>query len=443
MTTTQLQPGPFLIEMHSPSERRELRQRKRLRTLDTAIEFGLLALLIGAVLAFGGVQAWGIFGIRAGATLLFALWVTRQFVISQIEVPGAFVPLLAFGFWIGAQWVLGVTVYRYETGQQWITYAAYLFMMLAAASVATSPERRHRFLMALTIFGGVLAVFAMIQDVSGTKAIYWLFQPSTIAAQIYGPFVNRNHYAGLMEMLAPLPFLLCLSQRPERRLPLLAAGLVMTLSVFLCRSRGGMAAMGAELVLIAVFLSRVRHRAKSFAAIGVIIAVLAVLIVWVGSDPVVHRLTDMKDANRLSIFKDTLHMWWSRPFVGYGAGTFVFVYPTFQSFVVDSVINHAHNDYLELLSESGLIGFGLVVFFLVTVYRSASVELRPGSRSGRSVEMIAVLAAITGLLVHSLVDFNFHIPSNAALFLVMCGIVVTISRGDEGSSEVSRHLRSN
>jgi len=121
----------------------------------------------------------------------------------------------------------------------------------------------------------------------------------------------------------------------------------------------------------------------------------------------------------------------------------VFVYPTFQSFVVDSVINHAHNDYLELLSESGLIGFGLVVFFLVTVYRSASVELRPGSRSGRSVEMIAVLAAITGLLVHSLVDFNFHIPSNAALFLVMCGIVVTISRADEGSSEVSRHLRSN
>lgn len=204
----------------------------------------------------------------------------------------------------------------------------------------------------------------------------------------------------------------------------------MALSVFLCRSRGGMAALGAELIFITVFLSRIRHRAKSFAAIGVIAAVLAVLVVWVGSDPVVHRLTDMKDANRLSIFKDTLHMWWSRPVVGYGAGTFALVYPTYQSFVVDSVINHAHNDYLELLSETGLVGLGLVSWFLTLVYRKTTKQLQPRSRSIDSAAMIAVMAGITGLLVHSLVDFNFHIPSNAALFFVMCAIAATASAGE-------------
>jgi O-antigen ligase len=427
MTTSDMQPAPFLIEMQLPEDRARDRNQARLRVLDTALMYGLLALLMAAVLSFGAVQAWGVFGLRIGAVLLFILWTARQLVSGELRLPSAFPPLILFGLWIAAQWALAITVYRYPTGQEWLTYVAYLLLMLPAATIAANPYRLHRFLTVLAIFGALLAIFSMIQDVSGTKAIYWAAQPSSIAAQIYGPFVNRNHYAGLMELLTPLPFLLCLSQRPERRLPLLVAGMLMALSVFLCRSRGGMAALGAELVLIAVFLSRIRHRAKSFAAIGVIVAVLAALIVWVGSDPVVHRLTDMRDASRLSIYKDTLRMWWSRPMVGYGSGTFDLVYPTYQSFVTDSFINHAHNDYLELLSETGLIGMGLIVWFLVNVYRNAGQQLRPGLRSPGSAALIAVLAGITGLLVHSLVDFNFHIPSNAAMFLVFCAIAATAS----------------
>ncbi len=422
-----MQAAPFLIEMRSPDDRARERNQARLKLLDTALLCGVLAVLIAAVLSFGAVQAWGVFGLRAGAVILFALWSARQLVSGELRVPSAFLPLILFGLWIAMQWVLAFTAYRYPTGQEWLTDAAYLLIILPVASIAANPNRLHRFLVALAIFGALLAIFAMIQDVSGTKAIYWTVQPSSIAAQIYGPFVNRNHYAGLMELLIPLPFLLCLSQPPERRLPLLGAGVLMALSVFLCRSRGGMAALGAELVFIAVFLSRIRHRAKSFAAIGVIVAVLAVLIVWVGSDPVVHRLTDMKDASRVSIYKDTLRMWWSKPLIGYGSGTFDLVYPTYQSFVTDSLINHAHNDYLELLSETGLIGMGLILWFLVNAYRNAGQNIRLGSRSSGSAALIAVLAGITGLLVHSLVDFNFHIPSNAALFLVFCAIAATAS----------------
>jgi len=437
MTSTHVRPTPVLIDVQSPEERATAKQRVRLRLLDSALEFGLLFLLIAAALSFGAVRPSGIFGIRVGAVLLFLLWAARQIISGELQIPSVFLPIVIFGAWIAAQWTFGITVYRYQTEQDWLTYAAYFFMMFAASTITANPERLRRFLTALAVFGALLAVFAMIQDVSGTKAIYWMFQPSDIAAQIYGPFVNRNHYAGLMELLAPLPFLLCLSQRPERRLPLLGAGVLMVLSVFLSRSRGGMVALGAELIFIAIFLSRIRHRAKSFAAIGVIAAVLAVLIVWVGSDPVVHRLTDMKDANRVSIFKDTLHMWWSRPVLGYGSGTFDLVYPTFQSFVVDSVINHAHNDYLELLSETGLIGAGLIAWFLVLVYRKASKQLRPGAKSSDSV-LIAVLAGITGLLVHSLVDFNFHIPANAALFLVMAAIAVTASAAKVAPEGLSR-----
>ena len=437
MTTSQMQAAPFLIEMRSPNDRARERNHARLKVLDTALLCGVLAVLVAAVLSFGAVQAWGVFGLRIGAVILLSLWSARQLVSGEIRVPSAFLPLILFGLWVAMQWGLGLTAYRYPTGQEWLTDAAYLLIVLPMATIAANPGRLHNFLVALAIFGALLAVFAMIQDVSGTKAIYWIVEPSSVAAQIYGPFVNRNHYAGLMELLIPLPFLLCLSQRPERRLPLLGAGVLMALSVFLCRSRGGMAALGAELVFIAVFLSRIRHRAKSFAAIGVIVAVLAVLIVWVGSDPVVHRLTDMKDASRLSIYRDTFRMWWSKPVVGHGAGTFDLVYPTYQSFVTDSLINHAHNDYLELLSETGLIGMGLIVWFLVNAYRNAGQNIRLGSRSPGSAALIAVLAGITGLLVHSLVDFNFHIPSNAALFLVFCAIAATSSLDEFAAADRS------
>ena len=432
MATSKIQSAPFVIDVQLPTEKARLKREAQLRILDTILEAGLLALLIAAVLSFGAVRPWGVFGIRLGAVLLFAVWAARQLVSGGFEIPTAFLPLALFGAWVGMQWMFGRSVYRYQTGQEWLTYAAYFLLMLPAATVASQPGRLRRFLTTLAIFGALLATFAMIQDVSGTKSIYWSLRPVSVAAQIYGPYVNRNHYAGLMEMLVPLPFLLCLSQRPERRLPLIGAGLLMALSVFLCRSRGGMAALGAELIFISVFLSRIRHRAKSFAAIAVIGAVLAVLVVWVGADPVVHRLTDMRDMNRMAIYKDTVRMWWSRPLTGYGAGTFAIVFPTFQHFVVDSVINHAHDDYLEQLTETGLVGMGLLFWFLVSVYRRATEQLRPGSRSTGSAELIAVLSGITGLLVHSLVDFNFHIPSNAVLFLVLCAVAATTTSEPQG-----------
>ncbi len=420
----------MLIEMPSSDSLVPARSQARLRLLDNVMEFGLMALLFAAVLAFGAVRPWGIFGLRMGAALLFSVWTLRQVVADELQIPSSFLPLLVLGIWIGSQWIAGLTVYRYQTGQAWLTSCSYFLLMLPVSTIATQPARVRRFLLALAAFGTALAIFAMVQDVSGTKSIYWLLRPSEFAVQIYGPYVNRNHYAGLMELLTPLPFLLCLAQRPERRVPLISCGLLMALSVFLCRSRGGMVALAAELVFVAVFLSRIRNRAKSFAAIAAIVAIMVVLIVWVGSDPVVHRLTDMRDMSRMAVYKDTVRMWWSKPLVGYGAGVFPLVFPTFQSFVIGTDINHAHNEYLELLSETGLIGAGLLAWFLVTLYRRGNRLIRPGSRSTGSPEMIAVLAGLTGLLVHGLVDFNFHIPANAAFFLVYCAVAATVTLKD-------------
>ena len=86
MTTASVQPGVLLIEMESPAERIRSRRRERLRRIDASLEIGLLALLIGAVLAFGAVQTWAIVGMRVGATVLFALWTIRQLICAQLEI---------------------------------------------------------------------------------------------------------------------------------------------------------------------------------------------------------------------------------------------------------------------------------------------------------------------------------------------------------------------
>lgn len=441
MSTVEVYKTGVVIEVLSPEAMLRTEQEHRLRTIDTVLEFGLLVLLVAAVLAFGAVRPWGVFGLRFGAAILFAIWAARAVIAQELEIAISFVPLLLLGGWITFQWALGISAYRYVTGQQALTALSWLLLMFPTVTIAKQPRRLQRFLTALAVFGTVLALFAMIQDVSGTKAIYWLMQPSGMAVQIYGPYVNRNHYAGLMEMLTPLPFLLCMGQRPEKRLPYIAAGLLMALSIFLCRSRGGMLALGAEFVLITVFLSHTRHRARSFAAVAAVAAALVALVVWVGSDPVVHRLTDMKDASRLAIFKDTVHMWLARPLTGHGLGNFELVFPTYQSFVVDILINHVHNDYLELLSETGLIGIGLILWFLINVYRTANQKLSSGVRSGDSAAQLAVLAGITGLFTHSFVDFNFHIPANAAVFLVFCAIALTNrdTRSSSAMEATGRH----
>src|ERR1700761_2827518 len=117
MATSELQSGPFVLDVQLPKEKARLRQEARLRLLDTILEAGLLALLIAAVLSFGAVRPWGIFGVRIGAVLLFAVWTARQLVSGEFEIPTAFLPLGLFGTWVGMQWIFGISVYRYQTGQ--------------------------------------------------------------------------------------------------------------------------------------------------------------------------------------------------------------------------------------------------------------------------------------------------------------------------------------
>jgi O-antigen ligase len=140
---------------------------------------------------------------------------------------------------------------------------------------------------------------------------------------------------------------------------------------------------------------------------------------------------------RLVVARDSLRLVRAHPWLGTGLGSFEVAFPRYQSSPTDLVWDHAHNDYVEALAETGLIGGLLVISALVLFFRLAFRRL--GERLRHRAEWIQIGAAIgcCGLLVHSFVDFNLHIPANAAWFFVLAGIATTKTDSSTQTVKVS------
>jgi O-antigen ligase len=241
---------------------------------------------------------------------------------------------------------------------------------------------------------------------------------------VYGSYVNHNHYAGLMELLLPIALVLAFSGsiRGGKRVLLVFAATLMAASVFLCQSRGGMFAVIVETVFLAIFWMGQFSPRKSAAVFVAFCLVTALFLAWIAPQQVGGRITDIHDPARWLIHRDSIRMFAAHPFLGSGFGSFAAAFPRYRAFYDGFFINHAHDDYLELLLETGLAGFAVAVWFIVVLYREGLRNLRPARFSPAALISTAALAGCTGLLAHSFMDFNIHIPANAALFYVLCAI---------------------
>jgi len=114
--------------------------------------------------------------------------------------------------------------------------------------------------------------------------------------------------------------------------------------------------------------------------------------------------------------------------LGWGLGTFTTVYPQFRSFYTTLFVNAAHDDYVQVLVETGLIGFVAVVWFIVEVYRAGLRNVDGWNRDWSRALGLAALVGCTGLLVHSFFDFNLQIPANAYMFYFLCALATSTSR---------------
>jgi O-antigen ligase len=433
--------GPTILDADDQQVVSDVGQvRERLaRRFTLPLLIGVLLLLMFGPLAFGGVEPWAIFTIEAGAALLLLAWTVTAAVSPlglNVRLSPLLRPMLLF-LTVGIlQLTLGRSAYAYNTVMETRLVVAYGIIAFLTLQALQRSNDYRKFGWAMAGFGFAVAVFAVAQDFAGNGKIYWLREQHE--AVIYGPYVNHSHFAGLMEMLMPFAMVMAsgrLVHRSKRGLFAFAAALMVG-TLVMSRSLGGVIAISCQIILFILLIRKERKTTRFDSRGGFAIVAIALLtlgfLAWLDQGRSIDRILGMRSpkysasaTSRIAIAKDSLHMFTGRPVLGWGLGNFSLVYPKYQSYYSIFLINHAHNDYLEALTETGVVGFAAVIWFVVLLYRSSVRKLDDWRNDPRSSVRLAALVACTGILVHSLSDFNLHIPGNAALFFALSWVATT------------------
>ena len=455
--TTMLPPHSAIFEKGAPRS-----------PVYALVRTSLIATLLAAPLAFGAVQEWAWGAMAVVAFLLLLFWSiagARQGGLRILWSP-LYLPAGLF-FLLGMiQFTAHLTMDPIATRESLLKLstdlilfflAGQLFSALASAreplaekwarggtehhggigsDMLSAPGPRWT----LVVYTFVLALFAIFQFFSSHGRIYWMVEGS---GWTFGPYVNHNHYAGLMEMLIPL---MVASLLPELRrgAPAVLLGFVALIpisSLLLSGSRGGLISLLVEalLAVVAIFLfGSLRARQATALVGGAAILAAALLFFWMAPSQIAERLARMGDGTqppevelggRLVVARDSLGILRDHPWLGTGLGSFETAFPRFESFPSDFRWDHAHNDYAEALAETGLAGAAIILCALGLFFWLAFRNLRERLRHRAGWIQFAAALSCCGLLVHSFLDFNLHIPANAAWFVVCAAVGTSAEPG--------------
>lgn len=397
------------------------------------IRIGVPALVAFAVLANGAVQPWSQAILEIGAGLLLVIWslhvVTReQFELrwNPLLIPIAGLLVLAL-----MQWGAGLTAYAYATRMTALKGTAELILLFLTIQAFRTPKEWKGLTWFLMSLAFVVSFFGIIQYLTWNGKLYWV-QVLHNGGEPFGPFVNRNDFAGFVELILPLGLALLLlgGERRERRLLVALFMIFPAAALVLSASRAGMVVFCCELAMLTVLVWLYGRRSQRWLLLGVAGAIVA-LAAWLGVGKSLARFvgntgTEVSLIQRYHLTDDTWHIFLAHPILGTGMGTLEAVYPRYETHYIGLVVNHAHDDYVELLSDGGLVGGLLGLAFLWILYRRGLRHLRRAlTPVTRSLYGGAVVAC-TGLLIHELVDFNLHIPANAIIFLLIASMASSL-----------------
>ncbi len=275
-----------------------------------------------------------------------------------------------------------------------------------------------------------------------------------------GFYIYPNHLAGLLEMLGLMSLSICCWGRVSTWARILAGycTLMSVAGIAITGSRGGYLSLVFGLLVfcaLSVWVVRRIRPDKTWpmfvtALFGVAVLVGGALFVMAKSDSMSERLAQVYDPSNMRpmMWQAALRQFDLNPLTGTGSGTYLYYGRQFRSPLVQQDPIFVHNDYLHLLAEYGVIGAALGFVFLVLhlfagcsgLKKIVNVKLKPDWRTS-SNELALVVGALSGfasLLLHSFVDFNFHLPGNALLGAFLLGILATPSADIRGGGEKPR-----
>jgi O-antigen ligase len=430
-------------------------------------------------LAYGTVHYWAMAVFAVSAALLVCFWCIDGMVLGSIQLNKNPLQLSLLGMIVlgliqllplrGAPSNVGLplTLTRslsldpYATRLVLIQVISLFIYFVATVTFTDMPRRLRTLTRTIIIFGFLLAMFGLTQAfTSDGSRVYWYRQLSQSTA--FGPFINRHHFAGYMELCIALPLGLLFSGAIEiYKRPLYAfAATLMGVSLIMTNSRGGMIALAAEILFLVVIagpsLGRNKEEAKKKRVTSLMIraalaAGLVVILFFgalaVGGADSFTRLLGTVNANdpttgRSHFWSVTLDIIKEYPIVGSGLGSFSVIYTKYDSRNGFYRLEQAHNDYLQTLSDGGIVGAIIGLSFIAFLFRKGFQRRHTDDKFRRGVATGA-LAGCFAVLVHSAFDFTLHTTANALLFLVLAAMATLDRRVDEtgGRRRVRRRRR--
>jgi O-antigen ligase len=437
--------------------------------------------VVTTTLAFGTVHSWSLAVFQMSAAVVFALWVmdawrTRALRVSknflQLPLLGLFavglVQLIPLGggaaqnsgaLSVGATGALSSDP---NATRFVLMELAGLFVYFAAAlAFVDSPKRLRLVARLVVVFGFLLAVYGLMQHFLNPTTIFWVRQPDQ--AVPFGPYINRHHFAGYMELTLAMPLGLLFAGAVERdRMPLYAfASAIMAIALVMTNSRGGMVSMVCEILFLAAIAATVRRRAArgeredvgarvraAAVRVGLGFAMIVAVffgVLYFGGEDALSRLVGTVNADdpttgRAHFWQGTVGIIKDHPLIGTGLGAFGSVYPRYDTASGAYRLEQAHNDYLQILSDAGVVGGVLGLAFLVVLFRQGVRRMHSHDRVRRGVALGA-LSGCAGALVHSFFDFTLHTTANALLFLLLAALATADGRVEEPDAQRRRRRR--
>lgn len=442
-------------------------------TLANRISFVLLcAAIIFSALAYGGVHHPVVIILYFVVAVMAILWAvdgvqtgTIRFSSTLLQVPlyAAFVygivQVIPFGTIAETAGVSGIprtiSLDPFTTKLTAIDLLAQGIFFSLALVLLDSAKRLRRMAAVIMIFGFAFAFFAILQSVLSPEKIYGIYQ-SSFGAVPFGSFVNRHNFAAYMEMTlaVPIGLLFVGAVAKDKRLLYITAIALMGIALLLSGSRGGLVAFLAQVILTLFLTIGMRRRTNVLVKAGLAVAIIVAVIggsFFVGGESSLTRVVET--AMTKNVTTDRTNIWsvtvdvikGNMPF-GAGLGAFGVAYTPYDKQSGFERVEQAHNDYLQVVADAGLVGLAIGAGFLFllfqTIRKAVSVEndLRRGIAVGAA-------SGIFAILVHSLFDFVLHTMAISMLFLVLLAMLVASSQSYEDDVENEegkrhRHRRS-